>query len=73
MPSALVPVKPDPDTRRRERHAVSGIRRWRLGVALLVAGDPLRSDAQRASARALFFGSITYLPLIWVAMIADKL
>jgi hypothetical protein len=28
-----------------------------------------RSDA---TARALFFGSITYLPVIWIVMIANK-
>ena len=26
-----------------------------------------------ATARALFYGSITYLPLLWIAMIANKL
>jgi heme o synthase len=44
-----------------------------LGVALVwLAGRflLLRSDA---SARALFFGSITYLPLLWIAMIANRL
>ena len=25
-----------------------------------------------ATARALFFGSITYLPLLWIAMVIDK-
>jgi len=26
----------------------------------------------RVAARALFYGSITYLPLLWIAMIANK-
>ena len=32
-----------------------------------------RATRTDTSARALFFGSITYLPLIWIAMIANKL
>jgi heme o synthase len=44
-----------------------------LGVALL--GMALRFAATRSerSARWLFLGSITYLPLIWIVMMADKL
>jgi protoheme IX farnesyltransferase len=43
-----------------------------LGVALLALA--LRFAAQRndASARLLFFASITYLPLLWIAMIANR-
>jgi len=44
-----------------------------LGAALVwlaVAFARARTDA---SARWLFFGSITYLPLLWVAMIVDRL
>ena len=37
-----------------------------LGLAARFATT--RSDA---SARALFFGSITYLPLLWIALIAN--
>jgi len=41
------------------------------GLLWLAAGFArVRSDA---SARRLFFGSIVYLPLIWIAMVADKL
>jgi heme o synthase len=39
-------------------------------LALSVRFASARSDA---SARALFVGTITYLPLLWIAMIADKL
>jgi heme o synthase len=44
-----------------------------LGIALLwlaVRFAAVRSDA---SARLLFFGSITYLPILWIVMIADRL
>jgi heme o synthase len=43
-----------------------------LGLALLVLA--LRFAAQRndASARRLFIASITYLPLLWIAMIANR-
>ena len=37
-----------------------------LGLALFVLARTVRDRAQRASARALFFGSITYLPLLWI-------
>jgi heme O synthase-like polyprenyltransferase len=39
-------------------------------AALALRFARARNDA---TARALFFGSITYLPLLWVAMIAGKL
>jgi heme o synthase len=41
-----------------------------LLFALAVRFARARNDG---TARALFFGSITYLPLLWVAMIANKL
>jgi heme O synthase-like polyprenyltransferase len=44
-----------------------------LGLALTWLAQRfavLRSDE---SARALFFGSITYLPLLWIAMVVDKI
>ncbi len=44
-----------------------------LGVALLVLAVRFASARTDATARALFFGSITYLPLIWIAMIVAKL
>jgi len=44
-----------------------------LGVALLVAALRFASARTDVAARRLFFGSLIYLPLIWIAMIADKL
>jgi len=44
-----------------------------LGVALLVLAARFARMRNDASARALFFGSIAYLPLLWIVMIADKL
>ncbi len=44
-----------------------------LGLALLVLSVRFSFSRSDAAARALFFGSITYLPLIWIIMIADKL
>ena len=59
--------------------ALAGVAGWMYAAAALVLGAALfvlavrfamaRSDA---SARALFFGSITYLPLIWAAMLLDR-
>jgi heme o synthase len=44
-----------------------------LSVALLALAAHFARTRSDASARALFFGSITYLPLLWIVMIADKL
>lgn len=44
-----------------------------IGVAFVWLAARFASDRTESSARALFFGSITYLPLLWMAMIADKL
>ncbi len=44
-----------------------------LSVVLLVLAIRFASTRSDAAARALFFGSITYLPLIWIVMIANKL
>jgi protoheme IX farnesyltransferase len=44
-----------------------------LGVALLLLAIRFWHERSDASARALFFGSITYLPLIWIVLVADKL
>jgi protoheme IX farnesyltransferase len=44
-----------------------------LGIALVVLAVRFAQDRNEASARALFFGSITYLPLLWIVMIANKL
>ena len=43
-----------------------------LGVALLVLAVRFAVARNDASARALFLGSITYLPLLWIVMIANK-
>jgi heme o synthase len=42
-----------------------------LGAALLVLAARFALARNERSARALFFGSIIYLPLIWTAMIAN--
>ena len=44
-----------------------------LGIALVGLAARFASARSEQSARALFFGSITYLPLLWAAMIMDKL
>jgi protoheme IX farnesyltransferase len=43
-----------------------------LGIGLLVLAWRFSSSRSDAAARALFFGSITYLPLLWIAMILNK-
>jgi protoheme IX farnesyltransferase len=42
-----------------------------LGVALIVLSVRFAARRSERSARELFFGSITYLPLIWAAMILN--
>jgi protoheme IX farnesyltransferase len=44
-----------------------------LSLALLGLSAQFASTRSDRSARRLFFASITYLPLLWVAMIGDKL
>ena len=44
-----------------------------LGVALFGLAVRFASSRNEATARALFYGSITYLPLLWIAMIVNKL
>jgi protoheme IX farnesyltransferase len=43
-----------------------------VGAALLVLALRFGASRSDAAARWLFFGSLLYLPLIWVVMIADK-
>jgi len=43
-----------------------------LGAALLVLALRFGASRSDAAARWLFFGSLLYLPLLWVVMIADK-
>jgi len=42
-----------------------------LGIAMVVLSARFASERTVLAARWLFFGSITYLPLIWVAMVLD--
>jgi protoheme IX farnesyltransferase len=44
-----------------------------LSLALLGLSARFASTRSDQSARRLFFASITYLPLLWIAMIGDKL
>jgi heme o synthase len=43
-----------------------------LGLGLLTLALRFASTRSESAGRALFFGSITYLPLVWIAMIANK-
>jgi protoheme IX farnesyltransferase len=43
-----------------------------LSVALAALAARFAARRTDGSARALFYASITYLPLLWIAMIADK-
>jgi protoheme IX farnesyltransferase len=43
-----------------------------LGMALLALAARFARTRSEGSARALFFGSITYLPLLWIVMIANR-
>ena len=44
-----------------------------LSLTLLVLAVRFSATRSDAAARALFLGSITYLPLIWIVMIANRL
>ncbi len=44
-----------------------------LGAGMFALSVRFAADRNEATARALFYGSITYLPLLWIAMIANKL
>jgi protoheme IX farnesyltransferase len=44
-----------------------------LGLVLLVLAARFAFTRSEGSARALFFGSIIYLPLLWIVMIGDRL
>jgi protoheme IX farnesyltransferase len=44
-----------------------------LSLAMLALAMRFAATRSDTSARALFFGSITYLPLIWIVMIANRL
>jgi heme o synthase len=44
-----------------------------LGLALLILAGRFARTRSEGAARALFLGSITYLPVLWIAMILDRL
>ncbi len=44
-----------------------------LGAALFYLAVRFAAARNEQTARALFYGSITYLPLLWIVMIANKL
>ena len=44
-----------------------------LGVALLYLSAKFAATRSEPSARALFLGSILYLPLLWIVLVANKL
>ena len=44
-----------------------------LGLAFLVLTLRFARTRSARDARRVFFGSITYLPLLWILMIANKL
>jgi len=43
-----------------------------LGVALFILAVRFAATRSDRAARALFFGSIIYLPLVWIVMIVDR-
>lgn len=43
-----------------------------LSVGLLILAIRFAAARTDSTARALFYGSITYLPLLWIAIVADK-
>ena len=43
-----------------------------LGTALFWLAARFAAVRNEATARALFYGSITYLPILWIAMVANK-
>jgi protoheme IX farnesyltransferase len=70
--SLLVPVSLAP-TYARVSGTVYGVVAVLLGAALVWLAARFAATRSDLSARALFLGSISYLPLLWIAMIADKL
>jgi protoheme IX farnesyltransferase len=44
-----------------------------LSLALLALAIRFAATRNDGAARALFLGSITYLPIIWIVMIANRL
>jgi protoheme IX farnesyltransferase len=44
-----------------------------LGAGLVALAAKFNATRSEASARALFIGSIVYLPLLWIVLVGDKL
>ena len=61
------------DARRRQRHRLSWRSRSSWGSACSGWRSGFAATRTDRSARRLFFGSITYLPILWIAMIANRL
>ena len=70
--AALVPVSLAPTLVGVTGPAYFWSRRSVSASALLWLAVRFARSRTDATARALFFGSITYLPLIWMAMIAEQ-
>jgi len=70
--AALLPVAVVPSLI-RVSGAASGVVAVVLGTALLWLAVAFARTRTDESARRLFFGSIIYLPILWMAMIVDKL
>jgi len=70
--AALLPVAVVPSLI-RVSGAASGVVAVVLGTALLWLAVAFARTRTDESARRLFFGSIVYLPILWMAMIVDKL
>ena len=71
--AALLPASLVPDCHRPERNTVSRDRDSRSALVLLWLAVRFARARSDDSARTLFLASIAYLPLIWIAMIWDKL
>jgi protoheme IX farnesyltransferase len=69
---ALVPASLIPTLAGLSGFAYAGVALV-LGVALLCMAVRFAATRSERSARWLFLGSIAYLPLIWIVMMADKL
>jgi protoheme IX farnesyltransferase len=69
---ALLPVSLVPTLVGLSGYAYAGVAAV-LGAALLALAILFYAERTDATARRLFYGSLVYLPLIWVVMIANKL
>lgn len=69
--AALLPVSLVPALVGVSGHIYLGVAAV-LGVALLALSVRFALRRSDASARVLFFASITYLPLLWITMIANR-